>query len=274
MRRFRYSEAVFLSFFFGDFYRDVGRRWAGLGYAYLLFLLALAWLPSMLRIHLTVGNFVRNEAPKLMAGFPRIEILNGVVTTVPPERFVIRNPESGEEFLIIDTSEDMVSTDSLTGPAIVLTRSKLIVWQPSRGEARIRDLGGIKQFSMDREDAERWLQLAGYWLGLALYLFILPFSFAYRAVQVLIYALIANLFARAAKLELDFATRMRLSAVAITPAVVVDTAKDFTPLSIPFWFLICFLISMFYLRFGVTAMAEPGPAEMQVIPSGPPGIAG
>jgi hypothetical protein len=49
MKHYGRLQAVYLSFFSGDLYRDVANNWTGIGLVYLLLLLAAAWLPSAVR---------------------------------------------------------------------------------------------------------------------------------------------------------------------------------------------------------------------------------
>ena len=265
MQRFSFWHALYLSFFSKEFYQDVGRRWPGVGLVYLFFLLALAWLPLMLKLHAGMQSFARDQAPKIIQQLPRITITKGVVETDPPGRHEIKDPD-GKTFLIIDASMETLNLDELPSDVALLTRTKLVIKQSDRRQTRVQDLSGVQSFSMDRNDAQRWTRALSQWMAVVLFPFALLGSYLYRVCQLLFYALIGLALARGA---VTYPVVMRLTAVAVTPAVLVDTLKDLAPLPIPLWWLICFLISMFYLDFALRAMREPEPAT-QV----PPPIAG
>ena len=273
-RRFSFFHALSLSFFSKEFYVDVGRAWPGVGFAYLLFLLAVAWIPLMVRIHVGFQRFLANEAPKVVAQLPHIHITNGQVQTDPPGRHEIKDPETGKVFDIIDASVETLNLDEFPSDVVVLTSSKLVMKQSNQRQTRIQDLAGVKSFSMTREDATRWLNLAGRWMAIVFYPFALLFSYIYRIVQVLIYAAIGIAFANAAKVGLSYPNLMRLTAVAITPAVLVDVLRDLSAIPIPLWPLLCFIIAMFYLHFAIHAIRDAQAASATAVPPSPPGFAG
>lgn len=277
MRVYSFLHALYLSFFSRDLYRDVGRRWPGVGLLYLLFLLAIAWLPLMFKLHFDFGRKLQQLAPQLVKDLPRISVTKGVVDTDPPGRHEIKDPDTGKTFAIIDASIESINLDELPDDVIILTRSKFIMKQSDRRQTRIQDLSSVENFSMDRNDAERWLRAAGRWMAVLLYPFMLLGSYVYRIVQLLFYALIGLALARGA---VPYPKLMRLTAVAVTPAVLVDTLVGLTPLEIPLWWLICFLVAMFYLDFALRALREPElalpgysvppPPTPPVPPAGPP----
>jgi hypothetical protein len=267
-RRFSFFQALFLSFSSKELYRDVGRNWSGIGFAYLLFLLAVSWVPLVVKVHLGFQQFLRDSAPKLTAQLPAIHITNGQMQTDPPGRHEIKDPETGKVFCVIDAGIEGIP-DELPQEGIVLTRTKLIVRQTGQQQTRIQDLTNVKEFSMTRDDAARWLRVFGQWMAMVFYPFALLFSFLYRIVQALVYAAIGTLFAQVAGVSLEYGVLLRLATVAVTPAVLVDTLRDLAGVPIPYWWLLCFVIAMFYLHFAVRAMAE-APPSAESTPAPPP----
>jgi hypothetical protein len=181
------------------------------------------------------------------------------VQTDPPGRHEIKDPETGKLIGVIDAGIEAIP-DEMPQEGFVLTRTKFILRQAGRQQTRIHDLTNIREFSMTRDDAARWLYLFGQWMAVVFYPFALLFSFLYRIVQALLYAAIGTLFAQGAGVKLDYGTLLRLATVAVTPAVLVDTLRDLANAPIPYWWLLCFVIAMFYLHFAVRAMAEAPPA--------------
>ena len=273
-RRYSFFHGLSLSFFSKEFYVDVGRAWTGVGFAYLLFLLAVAWVPLVLRLHIGFQQFLKTDAPKIVAELPAmIRIERGQVQVDPPGRYEIKDPSTGKLMILIDASIEGLP-EQMPEDAVILTRSRLIVRERA-GQTRIQDLANVQSFSMTREDAARWLALGGRWLAIIFYPFALLFSFVYRVVQVLIYAAIGVAFANAAKVGVSYPNLMRITAVAITPAVLVDVLRDLAAIPIPLWPLLCFIIAMFYLHFAVHAIREAEAASAaNAPPPSPPGFAG
>jgi hypothetical protein len=74
-------------------------------------------------------------------------------------------------------------------------------------------------------------------------------------------------FARSLNATLEYPALMRLAAVAVTPAMVLNEMVDLTQIRIPLFSLLCLGIALGYLYFGVKAAA--GPASAGVTPPAP-----
>jgi fatty acid desaturase len=182
--------------------------------------------------------------------------------------------------VIIDTTGGITSLDR--SPAVVLlTRTKLIAKKREQ-ETRVYDLSGLEEFSLDRERVQSWATAIAQWLAAGLYPFALIGSFIYRMVQALIYALIGLLFARGVNASLSYGALVRLSVFALTPVLILCTVNDLLPVplhagpssapnrelallpvSLPLWWLICFIVAMGYLFFAVksNAAAQASPPQ-------------
>jgi len=79
--------------------------------------------------------------------------------------------------------------------------------------------------------------------------------FIYRLIQALIYALIGMVMATMFNAQLNYQQMLRLSIVSITTVKLVSTAMEIASVNIPFWWPICFGITMVYLALAVKANA-------------------
>ena len=95
MRRYSILHPLILSFYSQPLYRDVGRHWQGFCFTYLLLLLALAWVPTTIKAHLAVANFVQNVAAGIVKQIPPIRISNGEVSTKVETPYFITEPKDG-----------------------------------------------------------------------------------------------------------------------------------------------------------------------------------
>lgn len=270
MRRYNYFHAVVLSFFSKSFYQDVGRQWRGTGLLYLLVLLVLVWIPTVIRGYLGLADFVNNTAPGVTEQIPPITITNGKASADVPMPHVIKDPKSGVTLAVIDTTDNADTSDS-TVP-VVLTRTKLIMNKDER-ETRVYDLSTIGNFSVDRAKIDGWLAAGKTWFFPIFYPFAVLCSFIFRTIQILIYALIGILFTRMLNANLDYKTLMRLTAVAITPVLILNLIFEFVPARIPFSSLLGIAIGLGYLFFAVKANADSEVAPYQPPPpyAGPVG---
>jgi hypothetical protein len=263
VKRFNIFQALWFSFYSAPLYRDVGRQWKGAGTLYLLLLLALMWIPEMVHFQGTLAAFVEGEGRAFANQLPTITITDGEVSTDVETPYFIRDPKTNQVWAIVDLTGEYTSLQG-TDAKLLLTRNQLLMSR-DRGtihETRVYDLSGVESFTLDRSRVMGWLELVASWLAILAYPVALLFSFIYRIVQVLIYAAIGLLIARSTKVGLDYVALMRLTAVAITPAVVVDTVRSVAEISIPVWWLLAFAITMGYLTFAIKANATvPDPFQ-------------
>ena len=82
-------------------------------------------------------------------------------------------------------------------------------------------------------------------------------SFIYRVLQALLYGLIGLLFANSLKAKLDYSATLRLAVVAVTPAIWLATLLELTGESLPYFWILSFVLAMAYLFYGVKANTEP-----------------
>jgi hypothetical protein len=252
------------SFFSRSLYREVAYSWNGLGLLYLLLLLSLAWIPASITLHRTVGAFVDNLAPLILEQVPDITIANGEVSIQEPQPYLIQVPGSDSPLAVIDTTGRTTPQD-FPGAPLLLTKQQIIL-REGAGTTRTYDLSGIRNFRLNRAMVEKcgaWLRS---WGALVLYPFLVLGSYIYRIVQVLLYGALGILFARVEKADLEYADLVRLAAVAITPAVLLDTLRGYLkiPASYLGWFVF-FAIAMACLFLAVRACAPP-PQESRPAP--------
>jgi hypothetical protein len=162
--------------------------------------------------------------------------------------------------MVIDTSGTITSIEQTTAP-LLLTKDKLMYRKPNRAETRIYDLSAIESFTADRNRVNGWVQAFRKYFAIIGYPFALAGSFAYRVLQMLLYAAIGLLFAKMLKASLDYLSVLRLASVSITPVIILSTLHTLAGLHVPAFLLLSFAIAMGYLFFAVKANAEPAPPE-------------
>ncbi|HET7841311.1 MAG TPA: DUF1189 family protein [Terriglobia bacterium] len=255
MRQHSVWDALILSFYSKPLYHDVAAHWRGTGFAYLLLLLALCWVPEMAKLQVGMTKWVRGEGTQIVKQIPPIDIKDGEVSTGVTTPYFIKDPEKGNVIAIIDLTGQYTSLEN--SPANMLLTKHAFYTRNSASEVRSYDLKNVKSFHLDQTRVQGWLNLAGSWLVVVLYPFALLFSFIYRIAQALIYGLCGLVISRVVKVQLEYLTLLRLAAVAVTPAVILETVRSVGSVHIPYWSLLCFLIAMGYLYFAVTATVAP-----------------
>lgn len=256
VKRYSLFHPLLLSFYSPSLYRDVAENWKGVGLLYLLLLLALAWIWPIVHLQRSTAALLEALGPAVLAQVPTVSIHQGEVSIQEPQPYVIAVPGSDTPLAVIDTTGQTTPQNSQA--MLILTKNQAIV-RKNLHETRIYDLSEIRDLTVDRSSVAALLDACKRWMGVVAYPLALLGSYLYRIVQVLIYAGIGLLFVRLLDAALEYPELLRLSCVAITPAVVADTLRAVAGYpSSPLWWLACFLISMGYLLFAVKANAPGG----------------
>lgn len=256
-----------LSFFSKALYRDVCFNWKGTGFAYLLLLLAICWIPPMIEVHVGLADFVDNEAQQIVSQVPTITITDGEASIDEPQPYYIREPETEKVIAIIDMTGGITSLADTEAKAL-LTRTQVVLEQ-NEVETRTYDLSQIEEFTLDQERINGWLATAKKYAVPALYPLALLISFVFRIVQVLLYAVVGLLFASLVKSRRGYGQLVRLAVVAVTPCIIIKTLLGIFDVTVPLASLWFFLLAMGYLFFGVRAAAqEEGPTGAFDSPQG------
>jgi hypothetical protein len=245
-----------LSFFSAELYRDVARNWRGIGVSYLLLLMALTWLPPIIRGHIGFRRFARDQAPAVIDQLPTLTIQGGVVSIKEPEPYVVRDPESGRAIIYIDTTGEFADEKDAREAMVLVSRSTMEVRQKNKTE--VHDLSNVDGVYLDKEIARRWLNGFATVFGPVAYVSVVIWSLIWGIIRLLLYALIGLIFVSAFNARLDFAALMRLAAVAMTPGMVLDMLRwTFNFGGMPCgWSILIGIITLIYLGFAVKLNAE------------------
>ncbi|MCB1231756.1 MAG: DUF1189 family protein [Verrucomicrobiae bacterium] len=257
-KRFPVFAAFFLSFFSGALYRDVATRWRGIAFGYLLLLLLLCWIPPMVKVHRGFSGFLKNDAPAVLSQIPEIRIVNGEASTPENRPYQITDPETGEVFFIVDTTGATTSLDgapdSVKG---LVTRTGAII-EKNEFEKRSFEFKEIQDFTLTREKIEKGAGMVKGFLVPVIAPFAIFGSYIYRIGQALFYSLFGLIFAAilGATGRLPYAALLRLTVVAMTPAIIVKMLISTFGSLFPFSWLVFFSMSMFYLFFGIRSASR------------------
>lgn len=254
MKRYSIFHVPVLSFFSKDLYRDVGLQWKGTGFVYLLLLLAICWIPVMIKLQRTFSNFIIKETPKIINQIPEITITNGEVSIKEPQPYYIKDPKTNEKIVIIDTTGAVTSLED--SKAIMLLTKTEVITQKSKFETRSYNLSNIKKFTLDQNKIKQWLNIIKKLLVPILFPLVILGSFAFRIIQLLIYAAIGMLFASWCKFKGTYQSLLRLAVVAVTPAIIIKTVLGMASIKLPLAGLWYFLCAMTYLFFIVKVISR------------------
>ena len=253
-RRYSILHIPALSFYSKDLYRDVGLNWRGTCLGYLLLLLAICWIPWMVKAHIGLSDFVQNEVPKIVSQIPTITIKDGLASIDEPQPYYITEPDSNDIFAIIDTTGTVTSLAD-SNAFLLITKTEAI-YKKNEVQSQTYSFADIKDFTLTQAKINKWLEVFRTVAIPVMYPFVLAFSYVYRIIQVLIYAAIGLLFAQGFRAKIEYPVLLRLAVVAVTPAIIINTIVSLSGYVFCGMWLLYFAIAMVYLAFGVKAVSE------------------
>ena len=243
-----------MSFYSRSLYQDVAMNWRKISLLYLLLLLAVCLIPLTFKTRAAVSDYLLHEGPRFIKQFPVVTISKGQVSVDVPMPYTIKDPESHTPFVIIDTTGQVTSlagSDAL----VLLTKTKLFFKRGPR-DSRTLDLSDIDSLVIDQSRLYDWMDTFLEYFILVLFPVALFFTFLFRMLQAFIYSIIAISYAKYVKLHFTYKSLLSLSIVSMTPAIILDTLYNYFGLSIPFWWLIDFVLALGYLIFALKSSAE------------------
>jgi hypothetical protein len=265
---FTYFDALWQSFFSPALYVDVAKRWQGIGFLYLLLIVAMSWVPDLVKMQIGLEEWHRNAAEALIRQVPAISITDGVASANVDTPYFIKNPKDGTVLAIIDFTGQNTNLEN-TAARVLLTRKELTIKHSSR-ETRTYSLSGVKHFAIDQTLLRHWIDLFVTWIVLLIAPLVIAFTYAFRILQALVYAALGMAFANWFHVKLTYRALLRIACVALTPVMIFTMVTDLLPMfrtfPPPLVWLIHLIIAVWYISFGVKACAAE-PAESRSAPS-------
>ena len=255
-KTFTILQTLYLSFFSRPLYQDVRWNWKGLCFPYLLVILMFYWVPEMMNVNKNISDFIADEAPQYVDQVPDITISTGKASIKEPAPFYITDKNNNIPFAIIDTSGQITSLDN-TPAVILVTQDRLIVRQDKDAkETRSLSLADMSDITITPKLIYGWLEVFNQIFIIVLFPFALLISFVVHIVQVVLLAFLGGSFAKYFNIHLDFKTLVRLSVVAFTPAIMLETVHAVLDIQYPYSSFFSFLITGGYLFYAVVCNAE------------------
>lgn len=254
MKRYSIFQIPVLSFFSKNMYRYVASDWKGSGFAYLLLLLIICSIVALIKVHVQVGNYIDNVASQVISQVPAISITGGNASIKESQPYSIKDPETGKDMIIIDTTGNTISLDN--SEAKVLIKKTECIFKKDEFESKTFSFEKFGDFTLNQDLLNKLANIVKKFMAAVLFPFVVLGAFIFRIVQTLIYGAIGMLFALMHKSKMPYVTAIRLTVVAVTPCIILRTLQNVFGVTIPLAGLWYFLITMGYLFFGVRAASK------------------
>lgn len=127
---YRYWSALYMSFYSRLLYVDVGKRWRGLGFLYLLLATAIFSIPFVIRMDFSFNNSFKEQLIKPLEEIPIFYIQNGNVVFDKPMPYLVKN-DKGQVNIIIDTTGQVNDFSKYPSLAILVNKNKISLKIPN-----------------------------------------------------------------------------------------------------------------------------------------------
>ena len=254
MRKFTWWQALWLSFFSRQLYQSVARQWRGIGSLYLLILSALVVLPVTMEIRADYLAFVENDLPLYLDELPELTIQNGTASTPEDRPYIINEKGTTDPFIVVDTSGKITDLEQ-TSPPVLITADRLYI-RKSDVETRSFDFSTFPDMTIDRSLIERFMATTSKFVPPFTYLILVTFAWSWRITQAMVYALLAGWIARKQGFSMRYPSFVRISAVALTPAILIDMLLGILGLPLPFANVLFMVLEVMYLRFAIQSISQ------------------
>jgi hypothetical protein len=250
----KYLKALFQSFYKPELYREAITSWKGIGGAYLILLAAVLAIILAIGFYVSIVPFERDDLPFIAKQVPAITIDNGTVSVTAKQPVTIAN-QNKTFIMTIDTSK--AASDLRDGKNQLAIGKDFIMVRDQNNGYQVIDLTKIKgKLLIDESHIYKFINMFKImafpllWFGQILNLFV-------KLIVVTVLSYVVTAFMRE---EYDFAVRMRISILALTPPVLIALVlslgfdHDVAP-----WFFM--LLSSLYIYVMIVLMRRLPPVE-------------
>lgn len=271
MKKYSLFHAPFMSFYSGDFYRDVGLNWSGTGFWVLFLLLLACAVPKAVRLQFSLRDFAEHTAPGFINQVPEIKIIDGEASCLAEQPYIIRIPGSGTPLAIVDTTGATISLEG--SEAFLLVKKAGIEVRRNSRDTRILSLKDVDSFTLNQDLLNSVMGTVLRYGALLFALFALLGALIFRVLQALLYSALGAGIANLLEVNVPYGALLRLSVMAVMPVIIVTTIADVAGFGIPHPWLLGFGAAMGFLYLGIksvyggqppAAAAQEAPAERQV----------
>lgn len=258
MKTYTGWQAVYLSLFSKDLYRDVARNWKGISFLYLFLLVTVSWLLISIRFYMVLDEVIKGPVAKVIEQLPAVTIKDGQFTMDKPSPYELKfQPNNAGSPMVLAVFDSR--TDDIKGheDAPFLVTKHYFLVQNKEGKAQQIEMKSFGDVEYTRASYAAIADMIKVWVPILMFSVFGPISFIICAVMALIIAAIGMAVAGMVNVKLTYGELVRIAAVAFTPAVILDTVlKVFLVPQSLIWFILGFALPLGYTIFGVMANKE------------------
>ena len=246
---FNYLYMAFLSFFDKNAYCYVVEKLdKSFVYRYLLLILAICSIPAFFIINTNIHDYINGPGKKVIQQVPEIYIKDGAIHTEVSLPFIINDPETEKELIIIDNTGKYSSLED--SEAFILLKNGELVVRTHENNAQHFDLSEFNDFKINKTKLKESIPLVK-WVVILMYIMYTLFLFIFYLILVHIYAWSGGFLDQFAGSGLSYQPILRISTLAITPVLIIDSVLKILVIYVPNWGIVNIILSMSLIYYGL-----------------------
>jgi hypothetical protein len=242
-------QAIYLSFFSKELYRQVVTNWRGLAFQYMVLLVLVSWLIVATGLFLAVDGAMRGPLGEIISKLPAITIKDGTMTIDKPSPYVVEIKVKDQTLpvAVFDATTDEPKADSQA--AFLFGKHNFFLG--SGGQASQFEWKQYEGTNLNQASYKSFVEVVKTYLPIFAFAFGVPFGFIVMAIQSFIWAVLGLAVAGMANIKLTYSELVRLAVVAMTPGMIIEPVIK---LVVPGFFIpVGLLITIGYFIFAILA---------------------
>lgn len=257
MQQYNIFQAIPMSFYSKNLYKDVAQNWGIKSFFYLLFILALSWIVATYTMQRDINRAVSNKTEQFFSQFPVITVKDGKISTPENRPYTIISPETKEKIIVIDTSGQTKSVDSKAN--ILVTENQIIITNDEKANSteaphtEIYHVPSSFNTTINPDNFKTFFDNLANFIWVFYFVGFVIVSFIYRIFQALLYSLFGKIFSLMVGVPIKYSQILQIALVSITPVIVLSTIFYHFNIHFPLQLLFYVVLAMFYLCYGILA---------------------
>jgi len=214
----RFLNALWMSFYSRHLYREVFEQWRGIGLVFIFILSLIQAIVATSQIDAQIDIFVRDYAPALVSQLPQLTIHDGLASTPEPKPYDILEPQTSKRLALINTSLEQTPKD-LGDTPLFIGKTSFVLTNPGK-EAQTFEFSKARNIVIEQIGVFRVLKFISDWGAILFFPILLTFQTLVFMLEVLFFSLFALISFRTSPVKATYASMLRLTAVALTPATL------------------------------------------------------
>lgn len=285
MKSYKIWQAPVFAFFSTQFYRELAREGKGVGFVYMLALLAFSCSISPIKELADFQMRLSQKGREIIEQIPSISINSGALSIDRESPCLVIDSETGQCLMAFDLQGDSSNIEeakegNTPDPVIkqndgdelpvlfALAGKNQMILRNGNTNTRM-SFRDIDKLEIKNRDMTRILALAAYLIPALSYAIAVPFAWLGHIIQAFVFSLAGLILAKTISVKIKYESILRIASFALGNVIILDSIVNIFPLdipglglmqvNIPSWGLYKFVIVLVFTLFGVGAnLSEPG----------------